>query len=119
MTCKQFLDGSKLDERYIRIDLDPGFREGRQYGRGRRGGQVRDEFRAGYDPGRGGWGGVDQWSDDPGNGRDHSYRRQQHRRYGGGGGTNDDDNDDGDDSRNSRRQSGPSELFTKRSRLES
>ncbi len=30
----------KLDERFIRIDLDPGFREGRQYGRGRRGGQV-------------------------------------------------------------------------------
>lgn len=30
----------KLDERYIRVDLDPGFREGRQFGRGRRGGQV-------------------------------------------------------------------------------
>lgn len=31
----------KLDERYIRVDLDPGFREGRQFGRGRRGGQVK------------------------------------------------------------------------------
>ncbi len=40
LLCKKFLDGSKLDDRFIRIDLDPGFREGRQFGRGRRGGQV-------------------------------------------------------------------------------
>ena len=56
MACKKYLDGMKLDERYIRVDLDPGFREGRKYGRGRRGGQVRDEHRDTYDPGRGGWG---------------------------------------------------------------
>lgn len=40
LLCKKFLDGSKLDDRFIRADLDPGFREGRQFGRGRRGGQV-------------------------------------------------------------------------------
>lgn len=57
LLCKKFLDGSKLDDRFIRVDLDPGFREGRQFGRGRRGGQVRDEMRDDYDPGRGGWGG--------------------------------------------------------------
>lgn len=41
LQSKKYLDGMKLDERYIRIDLDPGFLEGRQFGRGRRGGQVR------------------------------------------------------------------------------
>ncbi|KAJ3336835.1 nuclear cap binding complex subunit [Gonapodya sp. JEL0774] len=51
-----FLNGTKLDERPIRTDLDPGFEEGRQYGRGKSGGQVRDEWRADYDAGRGGWG---------------------------------------------------------------
>ena len=40
LQSKKYLDGMKLDERYIRIDLDPGFLEGRQFGRGRRGGQV-------------------------------------------------------------------------------
>ncbi|WVN87560.1 uncharacterized protein L203_102743 [Cryptococcus depauperatus CBS 7841] len=34
----------------------PGYKEGRQFGRGRSGGQVRDEFRQEYDSGRGGWG---------------------------------------------------------------
>ncbi|KAB0361633.1 hypothetical protein FD754_005789 [Muntiacus muntjak] len=32
------------------------FKEGRQYGRGRSGGQVRDEYRQDYDAGRGGYG---------------------------------------------------------------
>lgn len=52
----RFVSGTKLDERVIRCDLDPGYRDGRQYGRGRSGGQVRDEYRQEYDPGRGGWG---------------------------------------------------------------
>ncbi|PNW77467.1 hypothetical protein CHLRE_10g437850v5 [Chlamydomonas reinhardtii] len=51
-----FLNGTLVDERAIRVDLDWGFVEGRQYGRGRSGGQVRDEFRQDYDPGRGGYG---------------------------------------------------------------
>ena len=38
--------------------MDPGFEEGRQFGRGRSGGQVRDEYREEYDPGRGGWGPI-------------------------------------------------------------
>lgn len=33
---KSFLDGIKLDERFIRVDLDAGFKEGRQYGRGKK-----------------------------------------------------------------------------------
>ncbi|KAG4303262.1 hypothetical protein PCK1_000600 [Pneumocystis canis] len=52
----KFINGTKLDDRVIRTDMDPGFTEGRQYGRGRSGGQVRDEYRTEYDPGRGGWG---------------------------------------------------------------
>ena len=49
----KYIGGTKLDERIIRTDLDPGFEEGRQYGRGKSGGQVRDEYREEYDEGRG------------------------------------------------------------------
>jgi len=68
----KYIGGTKLDERIIRTDLDEGFAEGRQYGyarrrvlvilvvtssrRGKSGGQVRDEYRDEYDPGRGGYG---------------------------------------------------------------
>ena len=52
----RYVSGTKLDERIIRCDLDLGYREGRQFGRGKSGGQVRDEHRLDYDPGRGGWG---------------------------------------------------------------
>ena len=37
MVC---VNGTKLDDRLIRTDWDPGFVEGRQFGRGRSGGQV-------------------------------------------------------------------------------
>ena len=40
-SCMRFLNGTKLDERVIRTDWDAGFIEGRQFGRGRSGGQVR------------------------------------------------------------------------------
>ena len=60
LQAKKLLDGMKLDERFVRVDLDPGFKDGRQFGRGRSGGQVRDEFRKNYDAGRGGWGGASQ-----------------------------------------------------------
>lgn len=40
LLCKKLYDGARLDERYVRVDLDPGFREGRQFGRGKSGGQV-------------------------------------------------------------------------------
>ncbi|KAL1915894.1 uncharacterized protein VTP21DRAFT_6282 [Calcarisporiella thermophila] len=56
LNCMKYVNGTKLDERIIRTDLDPGFKEGRQFGRGRSGGQVRDEYRQDFDPGRGGWG---------------------------------------------------------------
>jgi len=45
-----------LDDREIRIDFDWGFVDGRQFGRGRSGGQVRDEYRTNFDSGRGGYG---------------------------------------------------------------
>ncbi|PWN40134.1 putative nuclear cap binding protein subunit 2 [Ceraceosorus guamensis] len=56
LACMRQISGTKLDERVIRCDLDPGYTDGRQYGRGRSGGQVRDEYRQEYDAGRGGWG---------------------------------------------------------------
>ena len=37
-----------IDGRQIRIDWDPGFEWGRQYGRGKQGGQVRDELKHDY-----------------------------------------------------------------------
>ncbi|CAK9022941.1 unnamed protein product [Durusdinium trenchii] len=46
-----------LDDRVIRVDLDAGFTEGRQFGRGESGGQWRDDFREDVDEGRGGQGG--------------------------------------------------------------
>ncbi|CDF34191.1 Nuclear cap-binding protein subunit, putative [Chondrus crispus] len=55
-----FISGTKLDERTIRVDYDIGYSPGRQYGRGRSGGQVRDEHRLDYDPGRGGFGKANQ-----------------------------------------------------------
>eukprot|EP00112_Aurelia_sp_Birch-Aquarium-sp1_P023094 Seg675.30 transcript_id=Seg675.30/GoldUCD/mRNA.D3Y31 product="Nuclear cap-binding protein subunit 2" protein_id=Seg675.30/GoldUCD/D3Y31 len=55
-SCIRYISGTRLDDRVIRVDWDAGFQEGRQYGRGRSGGQVRDEYRKEYDPGRGGFG---------------------------------------------------------------
>ncbi|XP_064459164.1 nuclear cap-binding protein subunit 2 [Ornithodoros turicata] len=52
----RYINGTKLDDRIIRTDWDAGFIEGRQYGRGKSGGQVRDEYRTDYDSGRGGYG---------------------------------------------------------------
>ena len=37
IVCKKYLDGLRLDERYIRVDLDSGFRDGRQYWEGQKG----------------------------------------------------------------------------------
>uniref|UniRef100_H9GLX9 Nuclear cap-binding protein subunit 2 n=1 Tax=Anolis carolinensis TaxID=28377 RepID=H9GLX9_ANOCA len=36
----RFIDGTRLDDRIIRTDWDAGFKEGRQFGRGKTGGQV-------------------------------------------------------------------------------
>ncbi|KIH57658.1 hypothetical protein ANCDUO_12145 [Ancylostoma duodenale] len=56
----RFLNRTMLDGRMIRVDYDAGFVEGRQYGRGKHGGQVRDEYREQYDPDRGGFGRIYQ-----------------------------------------------------------
>ena len=54
----RYVNGTRLDDRIIRTDWDTGFIEGRQFGRGKTGGQVRDEYRTDYDPGRGGYGKI-------------------------------------------------------------
>ena len=54
----RYINGTRLDDRIIRTDWDAGFKEGRQYGRGKSGGQVRDEYRTDYDIGRGGYGKI-------------------------------------------------------------
>ncbi|XP_071950527.1 nuclear cap-binding protein subunit 2-like [Antedon mediterranea] len=51
----RYVNGTRLDDRIVRTDWDAGFVEGRQYGRGKSGGQVRDEYRTEFDPGRGGF----------------------------------------------------------------
>ncbi|XP_043913342.1 nuclear cap-binding protein subunit 2 [Protopterus annectens] len=57
----RYINGTRLDDRIIRTDWDAGFKEDRQYGRGKTGGQVRDEYRTDYDAGRGGFGKIVQW----------------------------------------------------------
>merc|ERR1740124_89179 len=54
--ARDWLSGSKVDDRELRVDLDPGFGEGRQYGRGKSGGQIREDRRRDFDKDRGGWG---------------------------------------------------------------
>ncbi len=51
-----FISGTKLDGRAIRVEMDKGFYEGREYGRGQSGGQVRDDLRRDVDDERGGAG---------------------------------------------------------------
>ncbi|GJP54628.1 hypothetical protein CLOM_g13694 [Closterium sp. NIES-68] len=46
----KYVSGTIVDDRPIRVDFDWGFEDGRQWGRGRSGGQVRDEYRTDYDP---------------------------------------------------------------------
>lgn len=40
-----YISQTRLDEKIIRVDLDPGYKEGRERGRGRDGNQKRDDFR--------------------------------------------------------------------------
>ncbi|KAH3764832.1 nuclear cap-binding protein subunit 2 [Pelomyxa schiedti] len=54
----KYINGTRLDDRLIRTDWDPGWKQGRQFGRGPSGGQIRDEFREDFDPGRGGLGAM-------------------------------------------------------------
>ena len=86
------LNGTKLDDREIRIDFDWGFVDGRQFGRGRSGGQVRDEYRTNFDSGRGGYGQLlkvelerAEKEEEYGGDFIEDYDGQQ-QEYGGGGG---------------------------------
>lgn len=45
LNCLNTLNHTHLDGRTIKIDIDTGFREGRQFGRGEGGGQLGDEKR--------------------------------------------------------------------------
>ncbi|KAG2518245.1 hypothetical protein JM18_007758 [Phytophthora kernoviae] len=73
--CAQFLSETRLDNRVVRCEMDGGFREGRQFGRGLSGGQVRDDRRSkdDYDAGRGGYGRGDDATADG-----HHFRRSAH-----------------------------------------
>lgn len=68
------ISGTKLEERVIRVDWDIGFKEGRQFGRGKGGGQKRDSMRTDFDKERGGYG-HDESKDE-----DEEYSRKR-RRY--------------------------------------
>jgi nuclear cap-binding protein subunit 2 len=59
-SATRFISGARLDDRLIRTDRDAGFIEGRQYGRGKTGGQVIDAYRTDFDGGRGGYGKIIQ-----------------------------------------------------------
>ncbi|CAM9974762.1 unnamed protein product [Sphacelaria rigidula] len=87
ITC---LDGTALDERIIKVGVDPGFKQGRQFGRGMSGGQVRDEARATNDPARGGMGGLAlaEMAYGPLQGVDDWNRGRGDWHGGGGGGGN-------------------------------
>ena len=51
--CVKYLSDTVCDDRVIRVDADGGFKPGRQFGRGKSGGQVRDERRPSIDSSRG------------------------------------------------------------------
>ena len=51
--CVKYLSDTVCDDRVIRVDADGGFKPGRQFGRGKSGGQVRDERRKSVDSSRG------------------------------------------------------------------
>jgi nuclear cap-binding protein subunit 2 len=44
--CRDFISHTKLDDREIRCEIDSGFIEGRQYGRGASGGQVTQHHKS-------------------------------------------------------------------------
>lgn len=92
----KYLNGTVLDGRIIRVDIDWGFEEGRQYGRGRSGGQVRDELRDDYDADRGGWGRIveDEMTAEYGFEYEGRGRRKRHA---------DRDEDGGEDTRKRQR----------------
>ena len=65
------LSGTMLDNRVIRVELDFGFKNGRHFGRGQGGGQVRDD-RIAFDPGR-------SWTNDDDERRPNAGKRGRDR----------------------------------------
>ena len=78
LNAVKYLGDTKLDDRNITIDIDPGFEDGRQFGRGKSGGQVSDELRFEYDASRGGF--AIPFADRIGNNYDHQARPRHRRR---------------------------------------
>ena len=83
--ARKTLMGTILDGKEIRVDLDLGFEEGREYGRGYYGCQKRDEIRKSYDPDRP-WKKNNYYNNRHSNGKyyDGNYRyndRYNDRRY--------------------------------------
>lgn len=78
----KYLSKTKLDERVIKIDLDSGFTNGRQFGRGASGGQVRDEIR--YDMADSGYryGGYQATEFDDNNGNNDDFNNETNYRFG-------------------------------------
>ena len=90
------LSHANLGDTAIRVELDPGFKPGREFGRGKSGGQVRWEkkgggggrggggdYRGGSKRSRGDYSGGDRGGYNGGNKR---YRHNDNRGGGGGGG---------------------------------
>eukprot|EP00252_Welwitschia_mirabilis_P006057 TRINITY_DN16755_c0_g1_i2.p1 TRINITY_DN16755_c0_g1~~TRINITY_DN16755_c0_g1_i2.p1 ORF type:complete len:221 (+),score=36.75 TRINITY_DN16755_c0_g1_i2:56-718(+) len=122
----KYISGTVLDDRIVRVDFDWGFVDGRQWGRGRSGGQVRDEYRTDYDPGRGGYGKLIQKelehrrnpvdpadsfrrrrSRSPHRGHDHSSSYRHGRDYSRKRYRAEDDRQTIDDSKRSRQERNP------------
>lgn len=78
LNAVKYLGDTKLDDRNITIDIDPGFEDGRQFGRGKSGGQVSDELRFEYDASRGGF--AIPFADRVGNNYDFQERPRHRRR---------------------------------------
>ena len=70
-TAKKTLMGTIVDGKEIRVDIDLGFEEGRQYGRGKTGCQRRDEMGRNFDPDR------------PWKKNNNNYRQNNGRNYNG------------------------------------
>ena len=43
--CMLNSNGLKLNSRVLKVDIDEGFKEGRQYGRGKEGGQLKEDLK--------------------------------------------------------------------------
>ncbi|EFC36626.1 predicted protein [Naegleria gruberi] len=87
--CVKYCRGCKLNNRALKIAIDTGFVEGRQYGRGKDGGMKRDDYikmlkkrgpRGGREPrGGGSMSGRRSYDNDRDSSRSSSYNNDYHR----------------------------------------